>query len=121
MSLPRGGKDNKMTQAIYILIKNSRVVTMSKYKKTIYGVVLSGTLLALVGVQAYADDGCDAEVAAIRVALDAPDASVSAANLEKAQQIFNVLVVDCSGGTPHGTVSPMAQQIRILLNIGDAQ
>lgn len=81
-------------------------------------ILLCSGLLALAMSPVYADPACDAEVAAIQVELDAPAAGISAADLEQAQQLFNVLSADCGGGTPLDTAAPLAQQIRSLLGMG---
>jgi len=82
--------------------------------------LLCSGVLAFVMSPAYADPACDAEVVAIQAELDAPAAGVSSDDLGKAQQLFNVLIADCTAGTPLETIAPIAQQIRSLLGMGEA-
>jgi len=82
---------------------------------------LSSGVIALFMGPAFADPACDAELAAIQAALDAPAAGVSAGDLEQAGILFTDLSEACSAGTPLEEVSEqISQQIRALLAMGGA-
>ena len=82
--------------------------------------LLCSGVLALVMSPAYADPACDNEIAAIQSTLAAPAEGVSAADLEQAQQMLNVLVEDCNGGSTLDSVASLSSAIRSLLGMGDA-
>ena len=82
--------------------------------------LLLGGVLALAMSTAYADPACDAEIVTLQAEIDAPTTVVSAADLEQAQQMLNVLNEDCNGGSTLDGVATLADDIRSLLGIGEA-
>lgn len=78
--------------------------------------ICSGVLMLAMS-SAYADPACDAEVVTIQAAIDAPAAEISAADLEQAQQMLNILAEDCDGGSALDEVSSLSDAIRSLLGM----
>lgn len=82
--------------------------------------ILVASLFGAIATSAHADVACDAEIAALQAELDAPEASVNAADLASARQLFEILETDCGYGTAFEAVAPISQEIRALLGMGAA-
>ena len=89
-----------------------------KKQFSLSSILLCGGVLAFAMSPAYADLACDVEVAAIQAGVDAPAAAVSAADLEQAQNMLNVLTEDCAGGSTLESVASLSSAIRSLLGMG---
>ncbi len=82
-------------------------------------IFLCSGLLGICMSPAYADPACDAEVVAIQAALDTPAAGTSAANLEQAEILSEILSGNCASGSTLVDAAPVSQQIRSLLGMGE--
>ncbi len=91
----------------------------NKFQFHLSKTLLFGGVLALAMSSAYADSACDAEVVTLQAEIDAPTSVVSAADLEQAQQMLDVLTEDCNGGSALDDVADFANSIRSLLGLGE--
>ena len=78
------------------------------------------SMLAFAISPAYADSACDVEAEVIQAAVDAPAAGISAVNLEQANILFDRLSGACASGTALRNLTPLVEQIRTLLDMGEA-
>lgn len=76
--------------------------------------------LSLITSPVKADEACDAEVLTLQAEIDAPTTYVDADDLEKAQQLLNVLREDCHSGSTLSSVTTLSEMIRSLLGMGEA-
>lgn len=83
-------------------------------------IVLMIGALSLIASPVKADEACDAEVVMLQAEIDAPTTYVNEADLENSQQLLDVLREDCNSGITLSSVVTLAEQIRLLLGMGEA-